>query len=189
MDSELEELLSNIKADTQKPPLNVPTVTTNTAPTVSSPIAPLKEEDLTDFIIQKTQKLVLTGLDTVEDLKQTISQTVDSEEIAAFAEVVEATNKSIEILNKINLQNKKAKAAKEIKQMDLEGKSSPTQITGGNNNILIATREEILKQFTNNAFSSKKKEIEVEVQEEAEEPSVTLPEPSEPKLEDKPASN
>lgn len=96
---------------------------------------------------QNAAKLVQLGLMSVESLKDVISQSYDAEEIESFASLIRSVNDSLNTVNKINIQNKKTKAAKEIKQMDLQRVLPPTHQT----NVLIATREEIIKGLVNNA--------------------------------------
>lgn len=104
----------------------------------------LKEEDINQYILNKASLLVENGLDSVQTLKDIITQSIDAEEIEAYSSLIKAVNNSLETVNRINLQNKKAKVAKEIKQMEVEAKKQlgPVQ---HNTNVLIATREEIIK--------------------------------------------
>lgn len=115
----------------------------------------ITEENINDYILQKTGNLIDAGLGAVSDLKDFIVQGQNPDEIAALSELISSTTKAIEALNRINLQNKKAKTDKELKTMDIEGKK---QVAGmlPNNNItnntvnLVASREEIFKQILNN---------------------------------------
>ena len=114
----------------------------------------ITEDNINEYILQKTSSLIEAGLGAVSDLKDFIVQGQNPDEIAALSELISSTTKSIEALNRINLQNKKAKTDKELKTMDIEGKkaiagSLPGNVTNNTVN-LVASREEIFKQLLSN---------------------------------------
>lgn len=116
----------------------------------------ITEDNINDYILQKTGNLVDAGLGAVEDLKDFVVQGQNPDEIAALSELISSTTKAIEALNRINLQNKKAKTDKELKTMDIEGKKAIASSLPGNNITnntvnLVASREEIFKQLLNDA--------------------------------------
>jgi hypothetical protein len=115
----------------------------------------ITEDNINDYILQKTGALIDTGLGAVNDLKDFIVQGQNPDEIAALSELISSTTKAIEALNRINLQNKKAKTDKELKAIDIEGKKAVAGMLPGNNVTnntvnLVASREEIFKQLLNN---------------------------------------
>ena len=110
------------------------------------------EDNINDYILQKTGNLIDAGLGAVSDLKDFVVQGQNPDEIAALSELISSTTKAIEALNRINLQNKKAKTDKELKTMDIEGKKAIASSLPGNNITnntvnLVASREEIFKQL------------------------------------------
>lgn len=110
------------------------------------------EDNINDYILQKTGNLIDAGLGAVSDLKDFVVQGQNPDEIAALSELISSTTKAIEALNRINLQNKKAKTDKELKTMDIEGKKAIAGSLPGanitNNTVnLVASREEIFKQL------------------------------------------
>lgn len=112
----------------------------------------ITEDNINDYILQKTGNLIEAGLGAVSDLKDFVVQGQNPDEIAALSELISSTTKAIEALNRINLQNKKAKTDKELKTMDIEGKKAIAGSLPGNNitnntNVLVASREEIFKQL------------------------------------------
>lgn len=109
------------------------------------------EENMSQFIMDKTAELVNSGITSVKELKEAIMQTsgVVPEEVEAYAKLIGATSQAIEIFNKIGLQDKKIKAAKELKQMDVESKGSLP--ASGNTNVVICTREEVLERILKDA--------------------------------------
>lgn len=138
MIDELDDLLKELKEEKQKAPYTPPP---------PPPLPELEDDDVNKYVLQNAAKLVQLGLMSVESLKDVVSQSYDAEEIESFSSLIKAVNDSLNTVNKINLQNKKTKAAKEIKQMDLQRVLPPTHQT----NVLIATREEIIKGLVNNA--------------------------------------
>jgi hypothetical protein len=114
----------------------------------------ITEDNINNYILQKTGTLIDAGLGAVSDLKDFIVQGQNPDEIAALSELISSTTKAIEALNKINLQNKKAKIDKELKAIDIEGKKAIAGSLPGNNVTnntinLVASREEIFKQLLN----------------------------------------
>ena len=114
----------------------------------------ITEDNINDYILQKTGTLIDAGLGAVSDLKDFIVQGQNPDEIAALSELISSTTKAIEALNKINLQNKKARIDKELKAIDIEGKKAIAGSLPGNNITnntinLVASREEIFKQLLN----------------------------------------
>ena len=112
------------------------------------------EDNINDYILQKTGNLIDAGLGAVSDLKDFVVQGQNPDEIAALSELISSTTKAIEALNRINLQNKKAKTDRELKTMDIEGKKAIASSLPGNNITnntvnLVASREEIFKQLLN----------------------------------------
>jgi hypothetical protein len=132
----------------------------------------ITEDNINDYILQKTGNLIDAGLGAVSDLKDFIVQGQNPDEIAALSELISSTTKAIEALNKINLQNKKAKIDKELKAIDIEGKkaiagSLPGNVTNNTVN-LVASREEIFKQLLNDVNSEPIEVLESIVIEEKE---------------------
>jgi len=114
----------------------------------------ITEDNINDYILQKTGNLIEAGLGAVSDLKDFVVQGQNPDEIAALSELISSTTKAIEALNRINLQNKKAKTDKELKAIDIEGKKAVAGMLPGNNVTnntvnLVASREEIFKQLLN----------------------------------------
>lgn len=117
---------------------------TTDLPPVSS--EPIKEEDLGTYIIGKTVTLLDSTMNAFKEIKDLAVATNDADTITALADLVKAANSTIDSLNKIHIQNKKIKAAKEIAHIQteariklLEGQQAPTNI------LTVGTREEILR--------------------------------------------
>ena len=121
------------------------------------------EENLTAFVLEKAAKLINNGLTTAEELKDAIKQGTDPEEVMAYSDVIKATTAAIEALNKIGLQNKKLKTAVDMKKMDIDSRKGLTA-GSGNTNVLICTREEVIKGLLDEVKTSFEKEAETESQ-------------------------
>lgn len=111
----------------------------------------INENNINEYILKKTGNLIDAGLGAVEDLKEYIVQGQNPDEIAALSELISSTTKAIEALNRINLHNKKAKDTKELKKLDIEGKKEIASLTTSdvtiNNNLVVASREEMLQRL------------------------------------------
>jgi hypothetical protein len=128
----------------------------------------INEDNINDYILKKTGNLVEAGLGAVEDLKEYIVQGQNPDEIAALSELISSTTKAIESLNRINLHNKKTKDTKELKKMDIEGKKEIASLTTGdttiNNNVVIASRAEMIERlFANSEKSTNFEMVDVDL--------------------------
>lgn len=120
---------------------------------VSSNTMEVTDDNINEYIVKRTSSLIDTGINAIEDIKDYIIQGQNPDEIAALSELINATTKSIEALNRINLLNKKGKIDKELKEMDLKNRKEVAGMLPGNNvvnnNLIVASREEIFKQLLN----------------------------------------
>jgi hypothetical protein len=110
----------------------------------------LSKENLEDFLLQYSGKLIKGSVDYVEDVKQFITSAPDSKDLEALSKLVGASAAAIESLNKIHISNQNNENKKEIKQMDIESKK---ELQNNNNQRLGLTlnREELLKKLLNDA--------------------------------------
>ena len=106
---------------------------------------PVKEEDLGDYIIKKTTTLVDQTLSAFKDIKNIAVASNDPDTISALADIVKAANSAIDSLNKINMQNKKLKSAKEVAAIYAAAKAKEDKQPSSTNIITIGSREEVLK--------------------------------------------
>ena len=141
-ENELDDILEELKNDK--------TLSTLREPPSAEKLS-ISDDNVNDYIMQKIGGLIETGIETVNAIRGTISSGFEAEELSAFSSLIASITNAAEVINKINIQNKKAKSSKEIKQLELESKK---QLGGmskrGDTNILIATREEIVNQFLEN---------------------------------------
>jgi len=111
----------------------------------------VNDDNINEYILKRTANLIDTGISAVEDIKDYIVQGQNPDELAALSELISSTSKAIEVLNRVNLQNKKAKTDRELKTMDLQNRKEVAGMLPGNNvvnnNLIVASREEIFKQL------------------------------------------
>jgi len=154
-DSDLDKILDELKTDDSVASL---------ADNEPEERLDINDENINEYIMQNVGKLVQSGLEMVQSIQQTINSGFEADELNAFSGLLGAVTKAADTLNKINIQNKRAKTAKELKQLDL-GKQRELGNGSVTNNVLIATREEIMEQFLKN----NKKSIEAEIIEQNKE--------------------
>ena len=82
----------------------------------------LNKEDLEQFILNNTGKLIKDSMDTIDDIKQYIISGPDADDVHSLAELYKASTSAIEALNKILLQQQKSTTQVAIKKMDIESK-------------------------------------------------------------------
>jgi hypothetical protein len=114
------------------------------------PVENQKSEKVTDdnvdtFVYGKTVELVNASLGAVQTIRDSVLTGVDPKEISALSQLINATTKALDTLNQINLQNKKSKSNVELKKMELEANKMIASKIPQTTNILIASRDEILK--------------------------------------------
>jgi len=143
MSDEIDQLMSELKATKNLGNFLQP------APVKPTEQPIVTEENINDFILKTSSKVIQQGVDTIDSVRGAVVQGGAPEEIEALSQLISAVTGSIDVLNKINLQNKKAVSAKELKELDmnhrkqLQASKGPTH----NTNILIAGREEVMKKL------------------------------------------
>tara|TARA_R110000772_G_scaffold12461_3_gene38005 strand:+ start:346 stop:792 length:447 start_codon:yes stop_codon:yes gene_type:complete len=105
----------------------------------------LNKEDLENFLLQYSGKLIKGSVDYVEDVKQFITSAPDARDVESLSKLVGAAAAAIETLNKIHISDQKAKSSKELKVMDIESKQALQQ--QDTENKLLLNREELLKNL------------------------------------------
>jgi hypothetical protein len=141
MDSsdEIDNIINELKADA------IPS--THNVPAVQEPVPAVNDENVNDFVYQKTAEVIQSGLEAMNNLKNTFAMGADPKEIAAMAQLMNAVTKAIDSMNNINLQQKHAKNAVELKKLDIAGKKEIMSKLPPSNNILIATRDEVITKM------------------------------------------
>jgi len=114
--------------------------------------SPLKEEDLQQYFLNKTKALVEAGLGAVQDLTPSVVAGSDSREIEALSKLMTSTAQALEALQRTALIDKKADRDEKLEKLKHQGRKEVATLTQGpqqitNNNILVASREEIMKKL------------------------------------------
>jgi len=105
----------------------------------------LTKENLEEFILKYAGDLVQTSSDAVNTINDHILSAPTAEDVVALAELIKASNSSIETLNKMFLTDKKHHTLIKIKQMDVDSRKKELDTAIGAK--LLMSREELMKQF------------------------------------------
>ena len=137
-------------------------VPTKTKEVVQHDETPLKDEDVHQYFLNKTKQLVETSLATVQDLAPSVASSADAREMDGLSKLMSATAQALDVLNKGALIDKKADRDEKLERIRIEGRKEVTMLNQGpkqitNNNILVASREEIMKKL----FSDKAEVLEI----------------------------
>jgi len=133
--NDIDNIIDQLRSD------EVPSIS---PPTRRNEIQNLNDENVSDYVYKKTAEIIEVGLESISNLKDIITSGQDPKEITALASLISATTKAIDNLNKINLQSKQHKNNLEVAK--IEGNAAKQLGIGSQtNNIVIATRDEILK--------------------------------------------
>jgi len=106
----------------------------------------ITDDNVNEYVYKKSAELVESTLGAVQSLKDTVLTGSDPKEIAALSQLINSATKALDQLNKINIQNKTNKTNLEIKKMDIESNAN-RPILPNTTNVLIATRDEVMKQL------------------------------------------
>lgn len=120
---------------------------------------PKTDQEIQEFILKNSAQLATLSIKSVQELQKVTVATGDPEQMAGLASLITAGAGAIETINKIHIQNKKAEVAKDVKKLEIEGKKEIQKLKNdgylnlpqNGTNILIATREEIIKELTGKA--------------------------------------
>ncbi len=120
---------------------------------------PKTDQEIQEFILKNSAQLATLSIKSAQELQKVTVATGDPEQMAGLASLITAGAGAIETINKIHIQNKKAEVAKDVKRLEIEGKKEIQKLKNdgylnlpqNGTNILIATREEIIKELTGKA--------------------------------------
>jgi hypothetical protein len=108
----------------------------------------LTKDQLEEFIIKNSGKLITKSLNIVDDVKDVVTAGSDSKDIAALAELISATSSAIDTLNKVYISDEKNKTQVKVKQMDVDLRER-INISDNQTKILLS-REDIMKALVSN---------------------------------------
>jgi hypothetical protein len=128
-------------------------------PVEKAEVENLNDDNVSDYVYKKTAEVIEVGLEAVNNLKDMVTAGQDPKEIAALAQMIGAVTKAIDNLNKINLQTKQHKNNLEVAKVEASGNKS-LPIGNQTNNIMIATRDEVMNKLFDRP-SNKKDKVEL----------------------------
>lgn len=136
--SEIDSIIQELKAEEIQNPNKeiIPTKNPNV----------ITDENVNEYVYKKSSELIDSTLNAIDYLKDTIVTGSDPKEIAALSQLINSASKALDQLNKINIQNKTNKNNMEMKKMEIESNAN-RPVLPNTTNVLIATRDEIMKQM------------------------------------------
>lgn len=108
----------------------------------------LKPEELEQFILNSTGKLIKDSIDMVNTVKEYVECAPDSEGVTSLAELLRATTSSIDTLGKLLVQDKREAAAVNLKKIDIAAKHQLMEAEANTKRAL--TRQEVLDELMQN---------------------------------------
>lgn len=121
---------------------------TKIAKTVDQPQFELKKEDLEQFVLNNTGRLIHDSMETIDNIKQYIISAPEPEDVHSLAELYKASTGAIEALNKILLQQQKSETQVAVKTMDIQAKQALAEKKDDRDTF---TREEIFQKLIDDA--------------------------------------
>ena len=116
----------------------------------------LEEHNVQQYILDKSKAIIDAGVNAVQDMTPYIVQGQDAREIDALSKLVAATAQAIDTLNKKTLIDKKADRDEQLEKIKIQARRELTELQQKNNknvtnnNIVIASREDIMKKLYGN---------------------------------------
>ena len=103
----------------------------------------IDKDNLEEFIMKSSGKLVAKSLEIVDNVNDYISSAPENRDVAALAEVIKATACSIDTLQKLHSSNERNVTQKEVKRMDVESKERLN--IADNQTKMLLSRDDIMK--------------------------------------------
>lgn len=112
----------------------------------------LNKEDTEQYFLNKTKAVIEASVGAVQDLTQATVHGGDAKDVEALAKLVASTAQMLDALNKTNLIDKKADRDEQLERIRIEGRKEVAALNQGpkhtiNNNVMITSREEIMKHL------------------------------------------
>lgn len=105
----------------------------------------LKKEELEQFILNNTGRLINDSMETIDSIKDFIISAPEPEDVHSLAELYKASTGAIEALNKILLQQQKSNTQIAVKTMDIQSKQALAETK--DKDKITFTRDEIFEQL------------------------------------------
>lgn len=108
----------------------------------------LDKDELEQFILNNTGRLITDSMETIDSIKQYIINAPEPEDVHSLAELYKASTSAIEALNKILLQQQKSNTQIAVKTMDIQAKQ---QLANDDKDKITFTRDEIFDNLIKKA--------------------------------------
>lgn len=113
--------------------------------TAKPQMEPLEKEEVEQFIIDKSSKLISDSMEMIENMKEVVFHVPDADNVSSLAELIKASTSAIETLNKLVTQDKKSQTQIQVKQLDIQSKKMLQD--SEQDHKLKLSREDILKNL------------------------------------------
>lgn len=124
----------------------------------------LTKDNLEEFILNYSSRLVKGSVESMENMKDFIDSAPDAESAEALASMIKSTASTIDILQRILIAREKNESAKELTQMKIESQQMQTDKDIAAR--LLLTREEAIKALIASTEDNKAIEAEVTIVDE-----------------------
>ena len=151
--SEIDDIIDQLKGDSIAPQ----SINNQHKENIQPDTSKLTDENVNEYVYKKSGELVESTLGAIQSFRDNILAGSDAKEIAALSQLINSASKALDQLNKINLQNKQTKSNLEIKKLELESNSHLSKLVPQTNNIVIATRDEIMQKMFEKPVNKKEK--------------------------------
>jgi len=128
---------------------------------ISSEQYDLPRENLEQFVLNSTGKLVTQGLEIVEGVKDYVMNNPESREVLALSDALKAVASALTVVKDIHIMQMKKETAKEIKTMEIE--SRKTLKDDDRKERLLMSRDEIFKKIMDEAKTIEAEAITVSI--------------------------
>jgi len=102
----------------------------------------LDKENLEDFLIQNSGKLIKKSLSIVDNVNDYISSAPENRDVAALAELIKASSSAIETLNKLHVAKESNETQLEVKKIDVQSKERMN--IADNQAKILLSREDVI---------------------------------------------
>ncbi len=102
----------------------------------------LDKENLEDFLIQNSGKLIKKSLSIVDNVNDYISSAPENRDVAALAELIKASSSAIETLNKLHVAKERNETQLEVKKIDVQSKERMN--IADNQAKILLSREDVI---------------------------------------------
>jgi hypothetical protein len=126
----------------------------------------LSDADVNQYFLKQTKAIIDASVGAVKDITPYIVQAQDAKEIEALSKLVTAAAQALDTLNKKDLINKKADRDEQLERIKIQSKKELVELQQKssknliNNNIVIASREDIMKKLFNTELNAEVYEIQ-----------------------------